>query len=97
MLTFLLEEGVISVGAISGIFTGALLTSLKSNLLDPLAENLAPSHILHPSGDKETFDSKQPVQQLKWKIFIRDFIIWIIIMFILYLLWNYLIKKIKKN
>ena len=97
MLTFLLEEGVISVGAISGIFTGALLTSLKSNHLDPLAEKVAPSNILHPPGDKETFDNKQPVHQLKWKIFIRDLIIWIIIMFILYLLWNYLIKKIKKN
>ena len=48
MLTFLLEEGVISVGALSGIFTASLLGSFKSNILDPFSENVVPNHILHP-------------------------------------------------
>ena len=106
MLTFLLEEGVISVGALSGIFTATLLGSLKSNLLDPLAEKFIPSHKLDPHDDKETmtnildannYNKGQTPSKIKWQTFLKDLVLWIIIMFILYLLWNYLIKKIKKN
>ena len=46
MITFLLEEGVITVGTLSGIFTTGLLNSLKANIIDPGIENIFPSHIL---------------------------------------------------
>lgn len=108
MLTFLLEEGVISVAAVSGIFTATLLGSFKTNILDPLAENVVPNHTLHPETDKKEQMSNildannyniidKKTHKILWKIFLKDLIIWIIIMFILYLIWNYLVKKIKKN
>jgi hypothetical protein len=46
MISFLLEEGVLTVGALSGIFTTALLNSLKSNIIDPSIESIVPSHKL---------------------------------------------------
>jgi hypothetical protein len=33
MISFLLEEGIITAGAISGIFTSNLLVSLQNNIL----------------------------------------------------------------
>jgi len=114
MLTFLLEEGVISVGALSGIFTATLLGSFKSNVLDPLSEKIAPTHLLDPTvADKDIDKSKKKenmsnvldannynfydpkMHKIKWKIFLRDLVIWVIIMFILYLIWKHLVKKIK--
>jgi large-conductance mechanosensitive channel len=113
MLSFLLEEGVISVGAISGIFTATLLGSFKSNILDPISEKIAPTHLLDPNIQNKDIDQGKKkenminvldannynfydpkTQTIKWKIFLKDLIIWIIIMFILYLIWNYLIRKI---
>jgi hypothetical protein len=114
MLTFLIEEGVISVGALSGIFTATLLGSFKSNVLDPLSEKIAPTHLLDPTlTDKNVDNSKKKenmtnildannynfydpkMHKIKWKMFLKDLIIWITIMFILYLLWKYIVKKIK--
>ena len=46
MLTFLLTEGVLTVGTISGIFTATLLGSLKTNIIDPLTEQVIPNHKL---------------------------------------------------
>ena len=114
MLTFLIEEGVLSVGALSGIFTATLLGSFKANVLEPLSEKIAPTHLLDPTiADKEVdhdkkkenmtnildannynfYDSK--MNKIKWKMFLKDLIIWLIIMFILYLVWKYIVKKIK--
>jgi len=114
MLTFLLEEGVISVGALSGIFTATLLGSFKSNILDPFSEKIAPTHLLDPTNKDKTVDQSKKKEnmanildannytfydpstnKIKWKMFLKDLIIWIIIMFILYLIWKYLIKRIK--
>jgi hypothetical protein len=33
--------------------------------------------------------------QIKWKLFLRDFITWLIIMLVLYLLWKYLLHPYK--
>jgi len=49
MISFLLDEGVITVGTLSGLFTTALLNSLKKNVIDPGIERLAPSHKLDNS------------------------------------------------
>ena len=46
MISFLLQEGVITVGALSGIFTTGLINSLKVNIIDPSIEKLVPSHKL---------------------------------------------------
>ena len=53
MLTFLLTEGVLTVGTISGIFTATLLGSLKTNIIDPLSEQVLPTHKLD-IGVKDT-------------------------------------------
>ena len=115
MLTFLLEEGVISVGALSGIFTATMLGSFKSNILDPLSEKLIPSHKLDPTLVPKTIDQTKKKEnmanildagnydfidhtthKIKWLIFLKDLIIWITIMFILYLIWKHVVKKIAK-
>ena len=54
MLSFLLEEGIITVGAISGLFTASMLNSFRSNILEPSMEKLIPSHKL----DKSQFDDE---------------------------------------
>lgn len=46
MLTFLLEEGVLTIGALSGIFTTGLLNSLKLNIIDPSIEKIIPTYKL---------------------------------------------------
>jgi len=113
MLTFLLEEGVLSVGAISGIFTATLLGSFKSNIIDPLSEKFAPSHKLDPHATVSTFQENKKTEnildannynfydkvnhKIKWQTFLKDLIIWIVIMFILYIIWKFLIKKINSN
>ena len=61
MLTFLLEEGVLSVAAVSGIFTATLLGSFKGNVLDPICENILPSHHL----DKHTIENILDVSNTK--------------------------------
>jgi large-conductance mechanosensitive channel len=97
MLTFLLEEGVLSVGALSGIFTANLLSSFKSNILDPLSENVAPSHKLDLHAKTSHFkEQDNKTHKILWQTFLKDLILWIIIMFILYIIWKYLIKKINK-
>ena len=108
MLTFLLEEGVLTVGAMSGIFTATLLGSFKSNILDPFAENLIPSHhldkhaqvqenILDANNYSKGTESKSHFgnNKIKWQTFIKDLTLWLIIMFIIYIIWKKLIKKIK--
>ena len=46
MISFLLEEGVITVGTLSGIFTTALLNSFKLNIVDPGINAIVPPHKL---------------------------------------------------
>ena len=53
MLTFLLTEGVLTVGTISGIFTATLLGSLKTNIIDPLTEQVIPTHKLDNNGTEK--------------------------------------------
>jgi len=47
MITFLLQEGVITVGTISGIFTALLINSAKNNIIDPIVEKIAPLNKIH--------------------------------------------------
>ena len=100
MLNFLVEEGVISTGVLSGIFTVGLLTSLKNNIIEPLTEHVLPSVYFHDtptllsiSGNTIT---RQPNKEVKWKVFIRDFIVWFIVMCVLYLFITKVIHKYRK-
>ena len=69
MIGFLLDEGVITVGTLSGLFTTGLLNSLKKNIIDPGIEKIAPSHKLDkipsgpsgPSKDKSNFSDMFPI------------------------------------
>jgi hypothetical protein len=58
MISFLLEEGVLTVGTLSGLFTTALLNSLKRNIIDPSIERLLPSHKL---DKQESFADLFPI------------------------------------
>jgi len=46
-MEFMVQEGVITIGTLSGIFTAFLLNSLKNNIIDPFVEKVAPLHTLH--------------------------------------------------
>ena len=136
MLSFLLDEGVVTVGVLSGLFTTGLLNSFKLNILDPTIEKIIPSHKLDteiipiiknvqnikdvpivkenvkdvknsqsnfanifpiPIGTPE--QTNLPKNVLKWQTFLKDFITWLIVMFIFYLFWKFVLvpRKMNKN
>jgi hypothetical protein len=139
MLSFMLQEGVITIGTISGIFTALLLNSLKNNIIDPCVEKIAPIHKLinrpvseivkdiRDDGKLNNSNNKSNIPQtnkyneeqkgifnqfgmnnnhgnqfggigkneLKWKLFVRDFVTWLIIMLILYIIWKHILHPIK--
>lgn len=137
MISFLLQEGVITIGTISGIFTALLLNSVKNNIIDPVVEKVAPTGSLlnRPIGEiiddikddgilngsnikKIGVPQSAPKNnsninlnanthgnqfgghgkdEIKWKIFMRDLITWLIIMLILYLLWKHVMLPIKNK
>ena len=57
MLSFLLDEGVLTVGVLSGLFTTGLLNSFKLNIIDPCIEKIIPTHKL----DTDSFTSMFPI------------------------------------
>ena len=109
MFGFLLDEGVITVGTLSGLFTTALLNSLKRNIIDPGIERLAPSHKLDSKGSDgvaEKFSDLFPIPSgtpavnpystvIRWQTFLKDLITWIIIMFVLFLFWKFVLHPNK--
>jgi large-conductance mechanosensitive channel len=116
MISFLLEEGVITVGTLSGLFTTALLNSLKTNIIDPSIENIVPSPKpnnppqVPSTKDKSEFGDMFPIptgptggppadplqkKVIKWKIFLKDLLTWIIVMAILYFVWKNVLHPIK--
>ena len=145
MISFLLQEGVITIGTISGIFTALLLNSVKNNIIDPCVEKIAPIGTLLNRPVKDIIDdikddgkinnsnnpqrsplNKPPQQnneqktgifnnfnqntnnygnqfgghgknEIKWKIFMRDLITWLIIMLILYYTWKHVLYPIKNK
>jgi len=151
-MSFLLQEGVITIGTISGIFTALLLNSVKNNIIDPCVEKIAPigslisrpvTHIIDDiKDDGKLNNSNKPLSpqppkppppppqnnqndqnkgngifnsfspntpnygnqfggqgknEIKWKIFMRDLITWLIIMFILYFAWKHILHPIKSK
>jgi hypothetical protein len=105
MLSFLLEEGVLSVGTMSGLFTAAMLNSFRINILDPGIERLVPSNKL--DKNRSSLDSASeiimnvpsdlnPLSVVKWQTFLRDFITWVFVMFCLYIFWKKVLHRYKK-
>ena len=98
MLTFLVQEGVITVGTLSGIFTAAMLNSLKNNVIDPFSyEFICKTNLEEHFLSNEQQNEKPPQTKINFKVFIKDFIIWLILMIILYLIWKYIIHPIKSE
>ena len=122
----MLQEGIITMGTLSGIFTALLLNSLKNNIIDPFVEKVAPLEKLGDLMDdgKMNGSNKKPEtpqqsgsqqsggqqpgllnfgnqfggigkDKIKWKVFLRDFITWFIIIFILYLIWKKFLNPLK--
>jgi large-conductance mechanosensitive channel len=46
MFSFLLEEGVLTIGTMSGLFTAAMLNSFRVNILEAIIDNIIPPHML---------------------------------------------------
>ena len=119
MIGFLLEEGVLTVGTLSGLFTTGLLNSLKLNIIDPCIENIIPSPTPPPppppppppkseeNASKSQFGDMFPIpfgpppspqvnkKDIKWKVFLKDFFTWLLIMFCLFLFWKNVLHPIK--
>ena len=95
MISFLVQEGVLTVGTISGIFTVYMLNSLKQNVLDPVCEQIIENTELRSHFKENTNVNPPPSKTIKWKHFLKDFIIWICLMVALYLFWKFVIYPIK--
>jgi hypothetical protein len=110
MIGFMLEEGALTLGAMSGLFTTSLLNSLKVNIIDPAGEQIMPSSkLVNISNDRSNFGDMFPIPtgpvqvvpvplvstEIKWKIFLKDFIIWLVLMFCLYLFWKHVLIPLR--
>ena len=110
MISFLFEEGVLTVGTMSGLFTAAMLNSFRVNILEPSIDIVLPSYlldnqfdnILDPSnivmngGDNNTGNSSNNKNNIKWQTFLRDLITWLIVMCCLYIFWKSVLNKYRK-
>ena len=98
MINFLLEEGILTIGGISGIFTTNLLNSFKINIFDPICENIIETKHLDRNskfGPIEYINKHIPSTHIKYQTFLRDLVMWIITISILYLVWDKLLKPYK--
>jgi len=118
MLSFIVEEGILTIGTISGIFTAYLLSSFKNNIIDPCVEKVAPIETLVDLLDDGKLNNSHKQNKgagtpactpatnqfggldkkiVKYKLFLRDFITWLIIIIVLYFAWKYFIKPYKNK
>ena len=63
MISFLIDEGIITIGTLSGLFTTSLLNSFKKNIIDPSIENIIPSHKLDNTTQQTTGESTKTGEQ----------------------------------
>lgn len=85
MFEFLSEHKILTFTLIGTIFSTMMITSMKSNLVEPFFEMILPSSKLDFNND----NTKKIY--IKWQTFLRDLLVWFSIIFIIYLL--YLINK----
>lgn len=107
MLSFLFEEGVLTVGTLSGIFTAGMLNSFRTNILEPLVENIVPvstldgfagslENIMNPPVRVAQDLTQAQKKIIRWQTFLKDLTIWLLIMFCLYLFWKFVLRQFKK-
>jgi large-conductance mechanosensitive channel len=107
MLTFLFEEGVLTVGTLSGIFTAGMLNSFRTNILEPLSENILPvskldgfsgnlENIMNPAVKIQEELTQTQKKIIRWQTFLKDLIMWLFIMFFLYIFWKFVLQRFKK-
>jgi large-conductance mechanosensitive channel len=87
MLNFLLSENILAVAPICGLFTTHMFVSLKNNILDPAAHKLFPVDFFGDSNESNKLNA------INWKLFLKDFILWMIIMATVYIIWAKLLKR----
>ena len=99
MISFLLGEGILTIGTISGLFTASLMNSLKINIIEPIFENIVETHSLDKHakfGNIISPDKVQPPSNIiKYQTFIRDLLSWFMVIFILYLFWRFILNPYK--
>ena len=94
MIDFLFGESILTFATMSGIFTANVLNSLKTNIIEPICENIISSHHLDNKQKFGNITYSVDVSKynksihIKWQTFLRDFIVWLIIITILYFLWK---------
>jgi hypothetical protein len=106
MFGFLLDEGVVTLTVLSGLFTTSLLNSFKSNIVEPCIEKIVPYHKLDrneeftslfpiPIGTNE--HKNAPRDLIRWQTFLKDLSVWILLMFLLWLFWKFVLLPRKAN
>ena len=88
MLNFLLSENILAVAPICSLFTTQMFVSLKNNILDPAAHKLFPTDFFGDSNDSNKLNAN-----INWKLFLKDFVLWIIVMAVFYIIWAKLLKR----
>ena len=68
MLTFMVQEGILTIGAVSGIFTALLMNSFKNNIIDPVVEKIAPlDKLVDFMDDGKINNSHKKTQRMSYK------------------------------
>ena len=93
MLNFLINENILGVAPICGLFTSHMLLSLKSNILDPTVHKLFPEDFFGELNDPNNTSGYKINANLNWRFFLKDFVLWIVVMAVFYIIWAKLLKK----
>jgi len=98
MIEFILEQKILTIGAITGVYTSSLINSFVENISNPIFENLIPTYKLDIDGDGITDITvvDQSKNKIKWQTFLKDLIIWLVVISLMFIIFN-LINSEKKN
>jgi len=111
MIEFIRDEKIITVGIITSIFTASLMGSFKLNILEPLVDRVIPIQVNYDINQDGKIDSndifylhdagnygKEPKKKdVRFDLFIKDLFMWVFIVFIIYLICNFIKSKTKKK
>ena len=98
MIDFLINEKIITVGLITGVFTTSLIGSLKINILEPIFENIFKTDVIdvNNNGKLDSVDLqysndaiKKYAKQIRYKVFLKDLIMWILIILVIYIIYKF--------
>jgi large-conductance mechanosensitive channel len=97
MIDFILQEKILTIGAITGVYTSSLINSFVENITNPIFENLIPTYKLDIDGDgiPDITVVDQSKNKIKWQTFLKDLIIWLVVISLMFIIFN-LINSEKK-